>query len=33
MADIYLFDHKGAGELLEVPELPDEWRAWALEKR
>ena len=32
MAEIYLFDHPSAAELLAVAELPPDWRAWAQER-
>ncbi len=31
LAKIYFFERKRARELLDVPELPDGWRAWASE--
>jgi MOSC domain-containing protein YiiM len=31
MTRIFLFDRARAGELLTVPELPEEWRTWAQE--
>ena len=32
MAEIYLFDHPSAAELLAVAELTPDWRAWAQER-